>query len=112
MHGIEGSASALMCCLLQRQNTSCACSLRPQTMLNSLMPPSSVTCWQYGTFRFAMAIVTRSLPPPVIGARVTRNQEAKEVTFRPGCLPIMLKVLRILRHHWSLRASNFDVGML
>ena len=71
----------------QRQNGSCCCLLLPSTMLNSLMPPSSVTCWRYSTFRFAMAIVTRSLLPPATKARAAENQEAKRVAIRPGRLP-------------------------
>ncbi len=62
--------------------------------------------------RFSMAIVTRSLPPPAIGDRAMGNQEATGGGSSSWTLARYTEVLRILRHHWSPRASDFDVAML
>ena len=39
-------------------------------------------------------------------------KKLKEAAVRPGRLPVTPEVLKIFRHHWSPRASDFDVVML
>ena len=81
-------------------------------MLNSLMPPSSVTCRRYGTFRFAMAIVTRFLPPPAIGARTTGNQEAKGGGGLPWTLACYAGGAQNFTSPLVFKGFRFDVVML